>query len=637
MRMTEPPVKNGVQRKREKSSLVKRDWVQPPPKIFISSVVKDQEPKRSPVPLQIVDDRPWDSEDSSVGSSPSTTENRPPSHSLGLNKDASSPLSSPQPSLIDSAMDFPESWAETPSELPQSCSNDSLRDSTSAGDLTSLGSPLESERGLQDQVDSELFIDEGNFSLSLETRSAVLSEEEDAYRYILDLKEEEPARDAPSEEIVKKLNAQEPSLETIPDKPSFSDPCYGDGDSGYYPEQKDISTAQADDVTKTLLSPNSNKPVAVVENESENLAEECLDFSSTEAVQMVSNESDQTNIFEDDQEWPVVQYERISISGSEEDVEEPLDQEMEGSQMPDVFSDRMEDGAIEENQGFRKPENRDLVQEAEQDRPNPDDTADQINNEYELPQISTNSSQSGVTDTEAEIQEEQKSGTEDLIKSDEPTMEDLSESYQQVTDSLVGTNFPQAEEENPEKQSKKLDENITGEEETSQEDLSLVQEGDVAKSKLDDDLNATSYLPEDETIPEDGTIEDKTVKEDDVSSGQNISNYKAKEEALIEIALVSDVTAPEALDEPNPDAPSREEFEQPFSPLRPSIVDQPYDDENEQQATWEESRIVDTERTERYRAELRLSLSVTPLQPAPTQPALTDSDGALEKVITVRN
>lgn len=655
-RMTEPPVKNGVQRKREKSSLVKRDWVQPPPKIFISSVVKDQEPKRSPVPLQIVDDRPWDSEDSSVGSSPSTTENRPPSNSLGTNKDASSPLSSPQPSLIDSAMDFPESWAETPSELPQSCSNDSLRDSTSAGDLTSLGSPLESERGLQDQVESELFIDEGNFSLSLETRSALLSEEEDAYRYILDLKEEEPANDASSEQIVKKFNMQEPSLVTNPNNPSFSDPCYGDGDSGYYPEQKDISTAEADDVAKTLLSLDSNKAVAVAEIESMNLdetREERLDFSYTEAVPKVSTESDQTNIFEDDQEWPVVQYERISISGSEEDVEElgahlheePLDDKLKGNQMPDVFSDRMEDGTIEDNQGLCVPE---------QDRPNPDDTADQISKDYELPQISTNSSQSGVTDTEAEIQEEQKSGTEDLIKNDKPTIEDLSESYQQVTDSLVEINFPQAEGQNPEsrslKQSKKLDENVTGDEETIQEDLRPVQEDAVAKSKLNDDLNATLDLPEPETLPEDGTIKDNAVKEDNVSSGQNINNSKATEEALIENypsvpvsmtsrtnSLVSDVTAAEASDEPNPGAPSCEEYEQPFSPPTPSIVDRPYDDENEGQAIWEESRIVDTERTERYRAELRLSLSVTPLQPAPTQPALTDSDGAQEKVITVRN
>lgn len=657
-RMTEPPVKNGVQRKREKSSVVKRDWVQPPPKIFISSVVKDPEPKRSPVPLHTVDDRPWDSEDSSVGSSPSTTENRPLSRPLGLNKDTSSPLSSPQPSLTDSAMDFPESWAETPSELPQSCSNDSLRDSTSAADLTSLGSPLESERGLQDQVDSELFTDEGNFSLSLEARSALLSEEEDAYRYILDLKEEEPPSDTANEEIVKNSNAPEPSFETNPDKHTSSEHFYGDGDSGYYPDQKYISTTHSEDVSKALHSPDSSKPVDVVEHESENQAENRDE--NTESVQKLSNETDETNIFEDDQEWPVVQYERISISESEEDVEElgtdlreePFDEDVEGNQMPDVFRGRMEDGATEENHSFTNTEDVDQVWEPEQDSPKPDDTADQISPEYELPQISANCSQPGTTDTEAEIQEkqEQKPGTEDSSKTEEPTMEDLGESYQQVADSLVETNFPELEEEKPEsspfKQSEKIGESVTGDEETSQDYLSLVQADGVAKTKLEDDLNATQSLPETEIIPENGT-----VKEEDVSSGlPNMSNYTSGEDTLLENntsmpvsvtsqgdALVSDVTTLEPLDEPNPGAPSCEEDEQPFSPRTPGMVDQPYDEESEGQATWEETRIVDTERAERYRAELRLSLSVTPLQPAPSQPALTDSDGAQEKVITVRN
>ncbi|MCJ8737180.1 hypothetical protein PDJAM_G00021210 [Pangasius djambal] len=647
-RMTELPVKNGVQRKREKSSVVKRDWVQPPPKIFISSVVKDQEQKRSPVPLQMVDDRPWDSEDSSVGSSPSTTENRPLSRPLGLNRDSSSPLSSPQPSLIDSAMDFPESWAETPSELPQSCSNDSLRDSTSAGDLTSLGSPLESERGLQDQVDSELFIDEGNFSLSLEARSALLSEEEDAYRYILDLKEEESASDVPNEDVMKNSNAQEPCPETNPDKPTSSDPYCGDSDSGYYPDQKDISTHQPVDVSKSLLSPDSNKLVAVVENESENLAEnrkESLESSNTEAVQKTSTETDQTNVFDDDQEWPVVQYERISISGSEEDLEELgaelCEEEIEGNQMPDVFRSRMEGGAAEENHSFIKTEDVDQVQEPDQDSPKPEDKADHH--------------QPGATDTEAEIQEkgEQKSGTEDSSKIEEPTMKDLGESYQQMTDRLVETNIPEVEEEKPEsspvKQSKKIGENVAGDEETSQGDLSLVQEDIIAQRKLEDELNATQSPPETEIMPENGTIEDEcedeSMKEDASSSLQDISNYKAVEDALIENnmsmpvsvtsqsnALVSDVPTPEALDEPNPGTPFCAEDEQSFSPPTPSIGDQPYDHENEGQATWEETKILDTERAERYRAELRLSLSVTPLQPAPSQPALTDSDSAQEKV-----
>ncbi|XP_047677344.1 calmin isoform X2 [Tachysurus fulvidraco] len=644
-RMTELPVKNGVQRKREKSSVVKKDWVQPPPKIFISSVVKDQEQKRSAVPLQTVEDRPWDSEDSSVGSSPSTTENRPLSHSLGLNKDASSPLSSPQPSLNDSAMDFPESWAETPSELPQSCSNDSLRDSTSAGDLTSLGSPLESERGLQDQVESELFIDEGNFSLSLEARTTLLSEEEDAYRYILALKENETAGDVPNEDVIKNSHGKEPCLETNPDKPTSSDPSYGDWDSGYYPDQKDISTTNPDEVTERLLDPDTNKPIqAVVENEPETLAEihkESLESFSTEPVQNILMESDQTNVFEDDLEWPVVQYERISISGSEEDLEElgtelceePLDEELVGK--PEMLSGRMEDGAEEEDHSFKKTVEIDQVQEPEQDSPEAENKADQITTEYELPDIPTHRSQPGATDIEAEIQEkeEQKSGTEDSSKTEEQTMQDLRESCQELTDSLVETNFPEVEEENSEstslKQSNKMGEIYVGDK-TFQGDSGVGQEDMVTKSKLEDELN--SSLPKTEVIPENGTIDEHKVEnviEDDASSSLENISVSATSSSN---AIVSDIPPPEDFHEPNPGAPSCEEDEQSFSPLTTSAVAQTRDDENEGQAVCEESKIMDADRSERYRAELRLSLSVTPLQPAPSQPALTDSERAQEKV-----
>ncbi|XP_016104197.1 calmin-like [Sinocyclocheilus grahami] len=69
-RMNEPPVRNGVQRKRE-SYTVKKDVVQPPPKIFISSVSEDREQITSPVLSHSPEDRPWTSEESSVGSSPS--------------------------------------------------------------------------------------------------------------------------------------------------------------------------------------------------------------------------------------------------------------------------------------------------------------------------------------------------------------------------------------------------------------------------------------------------------------------------------------------------------------------------------------------------------------------------------------
>lgn len=111
-RMNDPPVRNGVQRKREMSYLVKRDWVQPPPKIFVSSVTEDHALMRASAKPRTLKDRPWASEDYSVGSSPSAADIRPLCRPTALNKESSSVSSSPQPSLIDSAMDSPDSWGK---------------------------------------------------------------------------------------------------------------------------------------------------------------------------------------------------------------------------------------------------------------------------------------------------------------------------------------------------------------------------------------------------------------------------------------------------------------------------------------------------------------------------------------------
>ncbi|KAG9336679.1 hypothetical protein JZ751_003027 [Albula glossodonta] len=212
-RMNDMPV-NGVHRKREKPFVVRKDWVQPPPKIFISSVSDDAE-QPSPSPLQSPGDGTGEESSESISSSA----DRPPKRPQDLGEEVSftvSSSSSPQPSFVDSVIDSPDSWSEMTSEavplemLPESQSDSSLNESQLPFDYKDIGSserPLgkpssekqdsttDMEKATQDQVFSDLFIDEGNFSQSsaesFQTKSKIPSEEEDAYRYILDLNEEE--------------------------------------------------------------------------------------------------------------------------------------------------------------------------------------------------------------------------------------------------------------------------------------------------------------------------------------------------------------------------------------------------------------------------------------------------------------
>ncbi|XP_036449833.1 calmin [Colossoma macropomum] len=758
-RMNEPPVRNGVQRKREKSYVVKRDWVQPPPKIFISSVTEEHAQTLSPAQPQTPEDRPWASEESSVASSPSTADSRPLCRPLGLNKDIASTPSSPQPSLIDSAMDSPDSWGEMPSEtapqLQQSCSDGSLSDlrySTSPGELTSdQGSPLLSERVSQDQVDTDLFTDEGNFSLSsmesLQAKSTLLSEEEDAYRYILDLKEDGPADNTPSEDIVNDPNAQQTETSPVQNpetvKPAFHEHSCGDSDSGYYPGQKDISTTGQDDVSKSSLFTDADEQVSGFENPVESQSEHCeasSESSITGDFQKVSAESNPVAFFEDDAECPVLKYERISISGSEEDVdaelseETPRNEETEENDAAEVFNSGTRTN--EDNEETREAERAYLreaeevdqvlhldhdhqesaVEPEEDDNREEKDKADQLCSELEL---STDRSLSGAAETEAEIQreEDKTSGNEDSGMCDEPVMKDLSEARAQAANSLDEMNFIEVEEEklessvqNQSSENEKLGEKVARDEEPSQDNMSSPQGEAVTESRLEDEPNGGTSCHEIEpSTCEDAAIGDEksesgiekveeeeapcnqhdddesklvdlqvkidSIKEEkpflgqhldgetklkgqqnenvneektsyshnhavifeDAELSENKNDHMQKSENPQDDVLVSNIS--ETLKEPNSDPAFHEENEHSFTPPTPSspasqpdwdqsAVNQPCDEQSQGQATWEETgRIMGTpDRAERYPAELRLSLSVTPLQPAPSQLSHIDSD-----------
>lgn len=727
-RMNEPPVRNGVQRKREKSYVVKRDWVQPPPKIFISSVTEEHAQSQAPAQPQTPEDRPWASEESSMETSSSgTAETRPHCRPLGLNRDTASASTSPQASLIDSAMDSPDSWGEMPSEtaphLQQSCSNGSLSDlrySTSAGDLTSdQGSSLLSETVSRDQADGDLFIDEGNFSLSsidsLQAKSALLSEEEDAYRYILDLKEDGSADLEPGEDTVNDpntdLNTKQSETRPVQSpeivKPAYQDPSYGDADSGYYPVNvNDASITELEDSSKTLLITDIDELVSVMESQSE-LCKESLESSITGDLQKTPLEVNPLAFLEDDPECPIVKYERVSISGSEDDAEAefpegiPHNQEDEEEDMPDVFQSEDSKMCREEHSYLR--EAQEAYQVLHQEEPAVQPEEDKTKPDLVCTEISEQPRRPSGAEAEIQGEEEKKkaSGSQDSGMCEEPEMKDLRDAKPQASNNLYETNFTEVakveEERNCTLETDSQNEEKMGEEdlEASQCDLSPPKE--ETTSCLESEPSETRSIHEDATIDDNSKLEDlpseienvteeellscnqqeleskvlETVKEKEVeaifsqphddlktnledhTSVQDPETHSNNHPALdfAPVELRNDVqnseippndvlsTVNEVLNETNSEPAFSEETEHPFIPTLSSpasqpdwdqgTVEQPSDGCSQRQATWEEmENIIDTsERAERFPTELRLSLSVTPLQPAPSQSSHSVCDG----------
>lgn len=220
--------RNGVHRSRQRDRpyVVRKDWVQPPPKIFISTVSEDKEAISPTSPTS--GSRPWASEGSSVGSSTSPSGDP---QDEGREVFTISTSNSPQPSYVDSligssapesvicdsAIGSPDSWTEseaaTPDRFGESRSDGSICDSV-MGWEASIPPATPEEVTLDDRLVMsvkgkpqdeqslpELFIDEGVYSLSsldstlergkdsLEKQEIEGKEEEDAYRYILDLSE----------------------------------------------------------------------------------------------------------------------------------------------------------------------------------------------------------------------------------------------------------------------------------------------------------------------------------------------------------------------------------------------------------------------------------------------------------------
>ncbi|KAA0710981.1 Calmin Calponin-like transmembrane domain protein [Triplophysa tibetana] len=382
------PVRNGVQRKRE-SYTVKKDLVQPPPKIFVSSVSEDQEQITSPVLTKAPDDKPWSNESSSISSSPSAEE-KPLYGPLDLNKET------PQTSISDSAVKSPDSWSEnTTQEETQPVRDDSINESSVTGEKFSttdegtsdLGSPFSPES----TPEIHLFIDEGNYSLSsvdsFYGKPTQLTEEEDAYKYILDLKEEESADSLQRNETdaVSLERTRTDSLEYKESVKPSEEPSYIQSDSGYFQDHREAIPAQPEDAGESPLDSRIDVNIRD-ENTSENESfQDIVDSSNTEATERNPLEltDEKPLVFEDESECPVLKYERVSISGSEEDIKLSTDlaEEPDTNNLPNGLNghDETKDDSVVHN-GLSESEAKDVVME---DLQEPVAVSDQIQNEEE--------------------------------------------------------------------------------------------------------------------------------------------------------------------------------------------------------------------------------------------------------------
>lgn len=636
-RMNEPPVRNGVQRKRE-SFMVKRDLVQPPPKIFISSVSEDREQITSPVLSQTAEDRPWTSEGSSVGSSPSPVNDKPLYHPLDLNKDVSS-TNSPQPSFSDSAVNSPDSWSEVLSETTNShrINEDPIIESSMAGtvEVTSdLGSPFSPESMPENHLERELFIDEGNYSLgsmdSLHAKSTAPSEEDDAYKYILDLKEEQSADHSPSDNMKNKSDVEcleqtetNPLEHQEPVKPSSDDPSCLESDSGYFQDNKEAMPAQPKDESP-LTSTVDEEVSGNLESES---FQDNVESSNTEAMQRnaleLTDEPEEKPFmieYDSEAECPVLQFERVSISGSEEDIklctdlteeptEEPGKNDLEnGHSETNKDSSDLHDG---EQVGVLEIEVKDVkIDDLEEP------ISDQRQTEVEVPDEDQVCYMCGgpVAKSSAESSEQ----GDDCVSHLNSTERDCNSDSRHFSESEAGGNF----EDNPREQNSELNgtvsdlENEPSESKGIHEDLLIIGKSNMESGS--DGIRRTEFSH-------------NTNDESQAQVSDNTEPGGAKDNRPVSVVdshygVPKSVT--EDLVEPLSDATNNDGENDSTSTQRQHPEVSSFESPIQAESTCMDSEPIIGVRgyVEKRPTELRLSLSMTPLQPAPPKRSLTESD-----------
>ncbi|XP_059374679.1 calmin-like isoform X2 [Carassius carassius] len=626
-RMNEPPVRNGVQRKRE-SYMVKKDVVQPPPKIFISSVSEDREPITSPVFSRSPVDRPWTSEESSVGSSPSPANDKP---LLDLNADAST-TSSTQPSFSDSSVNSPDSWSEILSETtnPHQINEDPINESSTAGtvEVTSeLGSPCSPESTPENHLDCELFIDEGNYSLSsmdcLHAKSTVQSEEDNAYKYILDLKEEQSANHLPSDDMRNKSDAEcLEQTETNPlehqeqVKPSSEDSSCLESDSGYFQDNKEAMSAQPED--ESLLTSTGDEEVSrvqVSEPFQDNVESFNKEAMQRDTIELTDGPEEKPFIFEDDNECPVLQYERVSISGSEEDIilcadlaEEPTEEPSKN--LLNSHSETNENSDLHDGEQEAVLEKEPILNWSQKEVDVPDEDPVCYMCGGPVVKCSAESSEQG----------DESPSHLNLIEND------CNSDSRHFSESEAGVIF----EDNPMEKNNELTgtvsdlKNESRESKCIHEDLLIIGNSDLESGSDDSRRMESSHNTTGESQAQ---VSDNTVPggAKDNRPVSVVDSHSSVLNSVIE-AFVEPLSDANSHDGENNSRPSQSQHRQ-----HPEVSSAEIP--NEEESTFEDSKIIIGVRgyPERRPAELRLSLSMTPLQPAPPKRSITESDTDTEE------
>ncbi|XP_077095270.1 uncharacterized protein clmna [Siphateles boraxobius] len=632
-RMNEPPVRNGVQRKRE-SYTVKRDLVQPPPKIFISSVSEDREQITSPVLSQTPEDRPWTSERSSVGSSPSPANDKPLYHPLDLNKDVST-TSSPQPSFSDSAVNSPDSWSEVLSETTNShrINKDPISESSTAGtvEVTSdLGSPFSPESMPENHLDRELFIDEGNYSLgsmdSLHAKSTAPSEEDNAYKYILDLKEEQSAYHSSSDNMSNKSDTgcleqteTNPLEQQEPVKPSFNDPSCLESDPGYFQDNKEAMPAQPED-ERTLTFTVDEEVSGNLDSESlqDNVESSNTDVLHRNAFELTDGPEEKPFMidYDSEPECPVLQFERVSISGSEEDIKLCTDLAEEPTEEPG--KNDLENGHSDTNNDSSDLRDGEQVSVLEIEVKN-DNLEEPVSDQSQTEEV-PNEDQvcymcgCSVAKSSAESSEQ----GDNCLSHLNSTERDCNSDSRHFSKSEAGGNT----EDNPREQNNELNGSVSDlkneprESKGIHEDLliigkSYMESGSdgIRRTEFSHNSNGESQAQVSDNTEPGGAKDNRPVSVVD-------SHY----------GVLKSVT--EAIVVPLSDSTKHDGEGDSTSTQRQCLEVSSFESPIEAETTCEDSETIIGVRgyLERHPAELRLSLSMTPLQPAPPKRSLTESD-----------
>ncbi|XP_016125393.1 uncharacterized protein [Sinocyclocheilus grahami] len=407
-----------------------------------------------------------------------------------------------------------------------------------------------------------------------------------------------------------------------PEEPSSDDSSCLESDSGYFQDNKEAMTAQPEN--ESLLTSTVDEEVSgVLESEA---FQDNVEYSNTEAMQrdtldLRDGPEEKPFIFEDhsEPECPVLQYKRVSISGSEEDIklcadhaEEPTEEP--GKNLPNGHSETNENSDLRdrEQEAVLESEVKDVVFE-EPEEP----ISDWSQTEVEIPDEDQVCYMCGgpVAKSSAESSEQ----GDDCLSHLNSTEKDCNSDLRHFSESEG--NF----EDNPREKNNELNgtvcdlKNEPRESKGIHEDLLIIGKSPlengsdgIRRTEFSHNTNSESQAQVSDNMEPRGVKDNRPVSV--VDSHYDVLNSVTETfvEPLSDTSIhdgENDSTLSQSLHRLHPEVSSTE------LPI-------------EEETTFEDSKFVIGVRgyPERRPAELRLSLSMTPLQPAPPKRSLTESD-----------